>query len=265
MNSPYLSLLQLTDLHIFPAPEITLLGINTEYYFNRVLQHAFMQSIDYDAILISGDLAQSPCRSTYQRLLHQIEEFNLPTMCLPGNHDDFELMQEVLDTPLVSCKKQVIFGCWQLVILNSQILKSEGGYLEQTELDFLEKCLAENTSLFTLIATHHNCLPSDSKWLDTMQISNSDEFLAIVARYPNVKVITTGHIHQEMDKKFGDVAVYGTPSTCFQFAKNSVDFAMDRTPPGYRIIKLHDNGEVTSEVHRIDTVLSELEITSEGY
>ena len=106
MNSSHLSLLQLTDLHILPAPEITLLGINTEYYFNRVLQHAFMQSIDYDAILISGDLAQSPCRSTYQRLLQRIEEFNLPTMCLPGNHDDFELMQEVFNTPLVSSKNR---------------------------------------------------------------------------------------------------------------------------------------------------------------
>ena len=265
MNSSHLSLLQLTDLHILPAPEITLLGINTEYYFNRVLNHAFTQSVSYDAMLISGDLAQSPSKATYQRILHKIEEYHLPTMCLPGNHDDFELMQEVLNTPLVSCKKQIILGRWQLLILNSQILKSEGGYLEQTELDFLAHCLEENSHLFTLIAMHHNCLPSDSKWLDTMQIKNSDELLALVARYPKVKVITTGHIHQEMDKKFGDVAVFGTPSTCFQFAKNSAEFAMDRTPPGYRIIELHDNGEVTSEVHRIDTVLSELEITSEGY
>ncbi len=265
MNSSHLSLLQLTDLHILPAPEITLLGINTEYYFNRVLKHAFTQSIHYDALLISGDLAQSPCKATYQRILHKIEEYHLPTFCLPGNHDDYTLMQDVLETSLVSCKKHVILDPWQLVVLNSQILKSEGGYLEQTELAFLEKCLEENRSLFTLIAMHHNCLPCGSAWLDTMQVKNSDEFLALVARYPNVKVITTGHIHQEMNKKFGEVAVFGTPSTCFQFTQNSTDFAMDTAPPGYRIIQLHDNGEVTSEVHRIDTVLSELEITSEGY
>ncbi len=266
MTASSLSLLQVTDLHLFPSPEITFLGVNTEYYFHRVLKHAFAQpGVRYDILLISGDLAQSPSTATYQRILHKMEEYHLPTLCLPGNHDDYALMQAVLATPLVNCRKQAIFGHWQLILLNSQIIHSEGGYLEQSELDFLETCLKAHPHLFTLIATHHNCLPSDSAWLDTMQIQNSDEFLALVAKYPNVRVITTGHIHQQMDKQFGDIAVLGTPSTCFQFAKDSANFAMDRTPPGYRIIHLHDNGDVTSTVHRIDTLLTELEISSEGY
>jgi Icc protein len=150
-------------------------------------------------------------------------------------------------------------------MLNSQIVGSEAGRLEQTELDFLEACLKEKANLFTLIAVHHNCLPTDSAWLDTMTIENSRAFLDIVARYPNVRVITTGHIHQEMNKKFGEVAVFGTPSTCFQFAFNSTEFAMDRTPPGYRTIDLYDDGSVVSTVRRIDTPLYELELDVAGY
>ncbi len=265
MKSPSLSLLQLTDLHVLPTFESTLLGVKTEHYFHAVLAHAFAQKSDYDLILLTGDLAQSPCTASYERILQKIETYKIPTLCLPGNHDDFPLMQKILNTSQVSCHKQTILGKWQIIMLNSQIIGSEAGRLKPSELEFLEKCLQEKNDLFTLIAVHHNCLPTGSTWLDTMTIENSQAFLDIVARYPNVRVITNGHIHQEMDKKFGDVSIFGTPSTCFQFALNSADFAMDRTPPGCRTIDLYDDGSVKTKVYRIDTPLSELELHAAGY
>jgi Icc protein len=265
MKSPCLSLLQLTDLHILSTPEDKLLGIKTEQYFHAILAHAFKHRTHYDVMLLSGDLAQSPNIESYQRILKKVETTHLPTLCLPGNHDNYVLMQQIFNTSQVSCCKQTIFGKWQIITLNSQVIGSEKGRLEQTELDFLETCLNERSDLLTLIAVHHNCLPTNSAWLDTMTIENSDEFLELVARYPNVKVITNGHIHQEMDKKFGDISVFGTPSTCFQFALNSHDFKMDRTPPGYRIIDLYDDGAVETSVHRLNVTMAELELNSEGY
>ncbi|MCX7074561.1 MAG: 3',5'-cyclic-AMP phosphodiesterase [Methylococcales bacterium] len=265
MKSPCLSLLQISDIHVLPLPEDKLLGVKTEHYFHAVLADAFTQKSDYDLILLTGDLAQSPCEASYQRILQKIEEYEIPTLCLAGNHDDYPLMQQILNTEHVNCQKQKIVGNWQIIMLNSQIIGSDAGRLEQTELDFLEKCLNQRSDLFTLIAVHHNCLPTNSAWLDTMTIENSQVFLDIVACYPKVRVITNGHIHQEMNKKFGDVSIFGTPSTCFQFALNSADFAMDRTPPGYRTIDLYDDGEVSSIVYRLDTRLNELELQAEGY
>lgn len=265
MKSPCLSLLQVTDLHVLPTSESTLLGVKTEHYFHKVLAHAFKFRTNYDLLLLSGDLAQSPCISSYQRILDKVEQYNISTLCLAGNHDDYGLMQQILETPKVSCRKQTCFEKWQIITLNSQIIGSEAGRLEQSELNFLEACLKNRRDLFALIAVHHNCLPTGSAWLDTMTIENSQAFLEIVARYPNTKIVTTGHIHQEMDKKFGNVVVFGTPSTCFQFALNSADFKMDRTPPGYRIIDLYDHGEINSNVYRINVTMDELELNSEGY
>ena len=265
MKSPCFSLLQVTDLHILSTTESVLLNVQTERYFHAVLEHAFNFRADYNAILLTGDLAQEPCVASYERILHKMESYQLPVLCLAGNHDDYPLMQQILNTEQVNCHKQTCVGNWQIIMLNSQIVGSESGRLEQTELDFLEACLTEKSDLFALIAVHHHCLPTDSVWLDTMQIENNQAFLDIVARYPNVRVITNGHIHQEMDKKFGDVLVFGTPSTCFQFALNSANFAMDRTPPGYRTLDLYDDGAVTSTVHRLDTPLHELELDVSGY
>lgn len=265
MKPPCLSLLQVTDLHVLPTPERTLLGVKTEHYFHEVLAHAFKLRPNYDVILLSGDLAQSPCVDSYQRILHKMQTYQTLTLCLAGNHDDYALMQKILDTPQITCRKQTCFEKWQILTLNSQILYSEAGRLEQTELDFLENCLKNRSDLFSVIAVHHNCLPTGSAWLDTMTIENSDAFLDIVTRYPNVNLIVNGHIHQEMDKKIRDVRVLGTPSTCFQFSLNSVDFSMDRTPPGYRIIDLYDDGSIQTQVQRIDTELLELELDVEGY
>ncbi|MDD5214105.1 MAG: 3',5'-cyclic-AMP phosphodiesterase [Methylococcales bacterium] len=265
MNIPHLSVLQLSDLHVLPTPEDKLLGVATESYFHAVLNHAFAQHKTYDLLLLSGDLAQSPCEKSYTRILQKVQQYDVPTRCLAGNHDDFALMQKIFNTQKVTCEKQTIFGNWQIVMLNSQIWGSEKGRLAQSELEFLEKALSENADLFTLIAVHHNCLPTESAWLDTMTIQNSDEFLEIVARHKNVKVITTGHIHQELHKQFGDVLVLGTPSTCFQFTPNSEHFSMDRTPAGYRVLDLYEDGSVSTTVYRLDTSLQELELDAAGY
>jgi Icc protein len=265
MKLSCLSLLQVTDIHVLPTFENTLLGVQTERYFHDVLAHAFEKRKNYDLLLLTGDLAQSPCVASYQRILEKIETLQIPVRCLAGNHDNFDLMQHIFNTPQISCQKQTRFDKWQILTLNSQIIGQEKGYLAQTELDFLETCLHENKDLFTLIALHHNCLPTGSAWLDTMTIENSDAFLNMVTRFPNVKVIANGHIHQEMDKKTGGISVLGTPSTCFQFALNNADFKMDRMAPGYRIIDLFDDGTIETCVHRIESDMSELELDSEGY
>lgn len=265
MKTSHLSILQLSDLHVLPEFDDNLLGVKTERYFHAILNHAFEQQKKVDLVLLTGDLAQSPCEKSYTRILQKMASHNLLTRCLAGNHDDADLMQKIFKLPNVNCSKHTILGNWQVVTLNSQILNSAMGNLARTELDFLEKTLCENSQLFTLIAVHHNFLPTGSAWLDTMMIQNSDEFLEIIAQHKNVKVITTGHIHQELHQKLGHVLVLGSPSTCFQFTPKSQHFSMDRTPPGYRMLNLFENGDVSTTVQRLDNPLNELQLDAAGY
>jgi Icc protein len=265
MKTSHFSVLQLSDLHILPEFDDKLLGVATERYFHTVLNHAFEQQENYDLLLLSGDLAHSPCEKSYTRILEKVSQYHLPTRCLAGNHDDFDLMQKIFNTQNVTCEKQTILGGWQILTLNSQIVGSAKGHLARSELDFLEKMLHENANLFTLIVVHHNFLPTHSAWLDKMIIQNNDEFLQIVEQHKNVKVITTGHIHQELHEKIGDVFILGTPSTCFQFLPKSEHFSMDKTVPGYRVLNLFEDGEVSTTVHRLATPLAELELDAAGY
>ena len=260
-----LSILQITDLHIQPNLEDHFLGIITEDYFHRVIDLAFSKEQPIDLILLTGDLAQDPCPASYQRILNRLNAMNTPGIFLPGNHDDFTLMQQVFNTPKMTCQKQSVFENWQLICLNSQIEGAPGGRLLKEELQFLEDCLTNKPYHHALIAVHHHCIATKSTWLDTMQIENSTELLKILKSYPMVKAITTGHIHQEKDDTYQSIRVFGSPSTCFQFTPNSHHFSLDNTMPGYRLIKLYEKGQIESEVTRLPGILTELQIESRGY
>lgn len=259
-----LKILQITDLHILPEAGDTMLGIDTEHYFQAVVQQARTDN-HYDLVLVTGDLTQHPCPASYQRILAELEKLHTPCLCLPGNHDDLALMQQVFRGPVISCEKQVILAGWQIICLNSQIPGSPCGRLNAAELEFLESCLRQHPEHFAMIAVHHHCLPTNSEWMDTMQIENSAELLELLARYPKARAITFGHIHQDLHSKLDNLEIFAAPATCFQSKLDSREFALEQTPPGYRSFSLHPDGRITSEVLRLPGLLSELQMNSEGY
>lgn len=258
------SILQITDMHILPGPEEALLGIDTEHYFHAVLEHAFANN-HFDLILVTGDLAQDPCPASYLRILNSLAACNTPCICLPGNHDDYELMQQILNTSLVNCRKQIFLENWQLICLNSQIPDADGGRLSNQELLFLDDCLNSKPDLHALIAVHHHCLKTNSAWMDTMMIENSRELWAVIDKHPQVKAITTGHIHQAMDISQAFVRVLGTPSTCFQFKPDSNTFSVETTAPGYRLIQLYADGRLESDIIHLPGQLSGVQMDTQGY
>jgi len=259
-----LSILQITDLHILSGPDETMLGIKTEHYFHAVLDLAFAEHQHFDLILVTGDLAQDPCTASYQRILERLEATHTPCICLPGNHDDYDLMQEIFNTAQVNCRKQIFLDNWQLICLNSQIPGVPEGQLSKQELLFLEDCLINNPNHHALIAVHHHCLKTNS-FMDTMIIENSQELLAVIKQYPQAKAITCGHIHQVMDITSGSLRVLGTPSTCFQFKPESPVLSMDTSTPGYRLIKLHADSRIETEIKRLSEPLIGLQMDTLGY
>jgi Icc protein len=56
-----------------------------------------------------------------------------------------------------------------------------------------------------------------------------------------------------------------SPSTCIQFAPNSEDFKLDERAPGYRWLRLHDDGRIETGVSRIDASLFPVDLSGAGY
>jgi Icc protein len=248
-SSSPLKILQITDLHLLTRPGLKMSDVNTEHSFCQTLQYAHDQHGKFDLILVTGDLAQDPCQFAYQRIYEELEKYQYRAVCLPGNHDEPVLMESFIAGELVNCDKKVLFKNWQIINLNSKKQGTEGGYLASEELNFLSQSLNEHPGLNVLIAVHHHPLPTKSEWLDTMIIENRDALFLVVDKYPQVKAIIFGHIHQKLETTKNHVQILGTPSTCFQFKPNCVNYALDNKPSGYRYFQLYPDGQINTKVY----------------
>lgn len=260
-----LAVLQISDTHLLKEAYHKMLGINTEHYFLEVLHQAFSGEAHYDVLIMTGDLVQDVCEHSYQRLNQHLQSLPIPVICLPGNHDDLDLMAQFLNSGNVSCRKQYVINNWQIINLNSQIPNVPSGYLEERELAMLEDYLSNNPEYMTIVALHHHCTPTYSEWMDTMIVSNRERFLNLLAGYSQVKVVIHGHIHQELEARINNLLILGAPSSCFQFTPKSHNFSLDQTAPGYREIMLYADGHVESTVKRLPHDLYELNLNESGY
>ncbi len=96
-------------------------------------------------------------------------------------------------------------------------------------------------------------------------VDDSEQFWRIVDRFPGVKGVLWGHVHQQIDQRRGDVALMASPSTCVQFAPGSFDFMADDQPPGYRWLDLQPDGNIATGVSRVRNVAFKVDLEMGGY
>ncbi len=257
--------LQITDTHLFAQPDRTLLGVNTRSSFNAVLEAIVAQQREYDFVLFTGDISQDYSPASYRYFASRIGILGKKVFFLPGNHDDGPLMYKMFGALGVNTERQIRCGRWRFVMLNSEVYAVPHGWLQRDQLDFLTDCVREDPDFNTCVCVHHLPRPVGSEWLDTQTMHNSAEFLDCVRGLPNIRLILTGHVHQDYDVTDGGLRFIATPSTSIQFAPRSREFRLDDIGPGWRYLTFHDDGRVDSELCRLPQGLFRPRFNSSGY
>ncbi len=241
--------MQITDCHLFAHPGGRLMGVDTTLTLDWVMDLA--SSLERpDHLLLTGDLAQDGSVAAYQKLRDRVALIQDSSSWICGNHDNGLAMAEALaDTPeaLVKC---VRMGPWQVLMLHSQVEGEVGGWLAESELELVERCLREFGG-HSLICMHHHPLAIDSQWMDRIAIGNREQLWERLAFARGSVVLLCGHVHQQQELERQGITMLSTPATCFQFAPLGEAFGVTSEMPGLRTIELHDDGSVVSEVHRV--------------
>ena len=245
------SIAQITDIHLFAKENQELLGMPTNDSFCAVIEQLKKLGSELDLLLLTGDISGDGSPESYENLQNLLHPLQIPTYSVPGNHDCAIAMEEALNLRLFSRRKSFERGGWNFILLNSSVPEQVHGYLSPEALDWLDYQLTIVDEKPTLIAIHHPPFLVNSQWLDGSRLQNADDFFAVVDRYPQVKLVICGHIHQEFQYQRHHVCYLGTPSTCIQFQPNSSDFALDDRQPGFRHLKLYPNGNWESCVERV--------------
>lgn len=260
-------ILQFTDTHLFADSDKRLLGVDTAASFSEVYQLAKATCGIPDLYIFTGDLSQDETEESYRRLSELVGDAGAPCYFLPGNHDRRQELFRGLVSRSCSFKesRHVLIGGWQIILLDTLVEDKVWGSLAPDQLAFLEDALAKNPERHSLICLHHHPVSVGAAWIDNIGLQNSSEFLALVDRFPNVRCVLWGHIHQEFQVMRGDVPYIATPSTCVQFKPRSDTFAVDLQAPGFRYLELEEFGRIKTKVLRIADLAPGLEISSSGY
>ena len=240
-------LLQISDPHLFGSAAGALRGVVTRTSLQAVLRQAQGEIAQAAAILVTGDLVNDD-PAGYAAVRELLGACGKPVWCLPGNHDDLGAMRRELAAPPFHVGGAHDLGNWRVVMLDSCVPGEVHGRLGGTELARLDAALAGAGERHVLIALHHHPIPMGSRWIDSVALQNPEEFFSVTDRYPGVRVMVWGHVHQLHDSRRKGVRMLAVPSTCAQFMPHAERFAIDPGPPAYRRLTLRADGSIDTEV-----------------
>ncbi len=262
-----LNVLQITDMHLSSLSDVKDTDgteASCRSLFEANLKQALAEDIRCDLILVTGDLVSKIDTATYDYIFEVLSSTEIPFACIAGNHDvtdesgydlpfhQRQLLARPLDSRLLN-QHVIETEYWQLLLLDTSVSGKILGRVADDDIDWLCAQL-ETSDKPTLLALHHHVMPMHSEWIDTHMVENADYFWQRIAPYSQLRVIISGHTHQEQVRHSNGVTVYSTPSTCYQFMPYEDNFSYDKQAhTGYRWLQLANNGSLASWVKRLDT------------
>ena len=180
------------------------------------LEH--LVSLNLDFLLLPGDLTQDGEIANHQWLAKRLTKLPFPVYVIPGNHDipslqgtkstiaasdfpDYYQKFGYQNNQQLYYSQEVLPGV-QLIALNSNNFDSEGkqlGYLDETQLLWLDDLLEKSQDKLNLVTIHHNVIehfpgqtnhPLGNRYM----LDGADNLLKLLEKH-QVKLIFTGHLH----------------------------------------------------------------------
>jgi Icc protein len=233
---------------LFAAKDGSLRGTVTYSSLSAVLAHYQAGDWRADVAVVTGDIIQDDSAGAYTHFRDLLSTLALPVLCVPGNHDVRDLMQDALAEPPFQYCSELERDEWLLVGLDSCVEERAGGFLTDAEFDRLDRVVAASRAAHVMIYLHHPLVALGSTWLDSVGMANGTQALARFATSGKVRLAIFGHVHQDFSAHHDGMQIIATPSTCSQFVAGSDEFAIDDRPPAYRRLELHSNGTHNNEI-----------------
>ncbi len=176
-----------------------------------------------NAVMVSGDIADTPTDSEYERARELLDRLRVPVYVAAGNHDDRDGLRRNFECPPTEGDRlyyEVDLGPVRLIVLDTKREGSHGGELDPAQLNWLEGALDGDGTKPTLIAMHHPPLLTGIPGMDSIGIGERERvaFADIVSRHSQVQVIAAGHVHRAVIGRVGGAAVVAIPTTDVQLA-----------------------------------------------
>jgi Icc protein len=236
------SFLHISDLHILGEEGRPQHGADTGAILRQAVP--LMNALRPDFIIAGGDLISDESEESYRRLQSLLDPVQAPIHFVMGNHDDRAAFRRVFrpeEAPTAEPVWEAFeAGGVRFLLVDSVLPGKVEGELSAGQLAWLEQELAARPDRPAWIFLHHQPLPIYIRWLDALGLRNQEEFLAVLARHPQVRVVGYGHVHQVRRWRHRGVLFLGVPALAFQFSPVSQEAVITLETPGFRRFEVVD-------------------------
>ena len=236
-------LAQLSDTHLLADPDALLWDHNTTRSLEAVVA-ALPRRVD--VVVVTGDVAEDGTHEAYQRVLSFTAGRADQRYFVPGNHDDPDVIREVLGTA-PALRMVRIAEHWTMALLDSQWVGHEAGRIADETLAELRDELARARTHVVVCLHHPPISPCDNA---ACGLTGSDALLEVIEGGP-VRLVISGHVHQHFDATVRGIRFIGAPSTFRQLRHGGEPHYTDTAEsPAALLLDLLDDGEVSCRVVR---------------
>ncbi len=198
---------------------------------------------ELDYVVFGGDLTDNDDNKLgdLPMFLDTLEDVNFQYFAILGDRDadlkegytkqDFcsEFRSNGFENPNITYWMQQPADNLLFIGLDTSINNELKGKISSDELLWLDDILKANPDKFTVIFMHHPAIPTtqvDKTAWKSFLLENSEEFLKVINKYPQVKLIFSGHHHNFAVQNINNKLFVSTPSIVTY-------------PNSYKIIKVY--------------------------
>ena len=208
----------LSDLH-FEATGLVQ-GHDPRVRLEAAIDNINQHYSDADLCLITGDMVDTATAENYREVKRRLDRLAMPWGPMTGNHDGRALFLEHLPLPGEAMPgfPQYVVDLPQarLICLDSLWEGEDAGELCAARLDWLEARLAERNDMPALVFLHHPPMKLGLPMLDPDRLKDGEVLLEMLARYPQVQHICSGHVHRPVSGRVGHISFTGLRAVLYQ-------------------------------------------------
>ncbi|TDQ47184.1 metallophosphoesterase [Actinorugispora endophytica] len=214
----------------------------------RVADHLRGLSRPADAVLVTGDVADSGRPRDYALAAELLAGQKAPVLFCPGNHDDRAALRAGLlggsgDAPVHQAHH--VAGALFL-LMDSTIPGRDEGSLGPRDLEWLrDRLSASPAGTPVLLALHHPPATVGNPPVDELRLRDSGPLAEVLADFPDVVAVLVGHAHTAMATTFAGRPLLGAPGVV-STSRLPWEPSDTDAPPGLAFHLLHDDRRLTS-------------------
>jgi 3',5'-cyclic-AMP phosphodiesterase len=211
----------ISDTHLIAGDGDLYGDVDADARLSELLERLESSRIRPDALIFTGDLADSGQPDAYRKLRGRVEpladRLGTEVIWVMGNHDDRAALREYLlrEAPTMAPMDRVhdIAGL-RVIVLDTSVPGYHHGEITAEQLQWLAAQLAEPAPFGTILAMHHPPIPSVQDLAVTVELRDQAR-LARVLRGTDIRSILAGHLHYSTTATFAGIPVSVASASCY--------------------------------------------------